>query len=29
MEELAMNSVTYLVGAVVIALVILSFLGLN
>jgi hypothetical protein len=29
MEELAMNSVIYLVGAVVIALVILSFLGLN
>jgi hypothetical protein len=29
MEEFAMNSVIYLVGAVVIALVILSFLGLN
>jgi hypothetical protein len=29
MEEFDMNSVIYLLGAVVVALVILSFLGLN
>jgi hypothetical protein len=29
MEEFDMNSVMYLLGAVVVALVILSFLGLN